>query len=156
MATRFHLLHHLLPPHSTSSAYLSWFARTPIVNEKVGARGSGLRIFATQTSSDVAEVVVTASSRSEAGYELFRRPLRLSRITDPASPIFHWHRHIRAPLALFVSFAPPPNSLASPADLHYTVMRQTLFGAIDLAEARRCRIGCSHWYIHLGCSRSYP
>jgi hypothetical protein len=33
----------------------SWFARTPIVNEKVGARGSGLRISATQTSSDVAE-----------------------------------------------------------------------------------------------------
>jgi hypothetical protein len=36
--------------------------------------------------------VVTASSRSEAGYELFRRPLRLSRSIDPASPISHWHR----------------------------------------------------------------
>ena len=33
--------------------------------------------FRYPTSNDVAEVVVTASSRSEARYELFRRPLRL-------------------------------------------------------------------------------
>jgi len=37
--------------------------------------------------------VVTASSRSEAGYERFHRPLRLLKPVDLASPISDWHHH---------------------------------------------------------------
>jgi hypothetical protein len=44
------------------------------------------------TSFDAAEVVVTVSSRSEAGYGQFRRPLRLSKLLDSAPPISYWHR----------------------------------------------------------------
>jgi hypothetical protein len=87
----FIFLHHLLPPHPTSAAYHSWFARTPIVN-KSGSPQKRTPDFRYPTSNDAAEVVVTVSSRSEAGYEQFRRPLRLSKFTDPASPICYWRR----------------------------------------------------------------